>query len=678
VDAILELGLLNAVLVAALAIIVAGVTWLCRRPALAHALWLLVLVKLITPPLFPVEVPLPVSLHTVQETPPQSVTPVIAPIIASTPQAAAVPEQAGDAFENEEDAGLALTTPLATSPLSGGRQPPEGATDRGLPPPARPMSWQAIVAVVWLTGSCLWWCLAVWRLGRFRRLLRGASAACPEIQARAEILARRLGLSHCPGIRLLPAPLPPLLWSLLGPAFVLLPQRLWARLSSEQQDALLAHELAHYQRRDHWVRWLELAAVGLYWWHPAAWMARRALHESEELLCDARVLRVLPDAADAYAQALIQTVTFLSGPRLALPGAASGMGHVRPLKARINMIMRGTNSDRLPRAGAWALAGLGLTLMVLRPVWADGPTASTSQEQAPAVEQARKDLPAGAVRVQPVREYAASDVPITPGQPGQPAHISVAQAPGSPAPVGVRGERAPAAEGEQQELLRAQLAAKEAELHEARAMLKLAQQRLKRMSQLHRNGTLGQDELEQAQADAEVQQARVQGKEAQLREAHLRMSMLARAGRRMAGPAAAGSVGSAMAPVPVTPSAGTPAAPPGSGGPPAASNSLPAMPGMAPPGAAPNPYGRAVPSAAANPAGGRRSTEERLERLERNMEKLMKEIQRLRNELSENRSAVPGERAPESSRFRRQTDPFGGPGGQPPATRATPDTPSRP
>src|SRR5689334_15508108 len=56
-DTLLHVGLGNAILASALAVVAAAVAHLARRPALAHSLWLLVLLKLVTPPL--VRVPLP-------------------------------------------------------------------------------------------------------------------------------------------------------------------------------------------------------------------------------------------------------------------------------------------------------------------------------------------------------------------------------------------------------------------------------------------------------------------------------------------------------------------------------------------------------------------------------------------------------------------------------------------
>src|SRR2546422_734012 len=58
--ALLEIGLTNAGLATVLALGAAVLSRMCRRPALTHALWLLVLVKLLTPPFLPVTVPWPV------------------------------------------------------------------------------------------------------------------------------------------------------------------------------------------------------------------------------------------------------------------------------------------------------------------------------------------------------------------------------------------------------------------------------------------------------------------------------------------------------------------------------------------------------------------------------------------------------------------------------------------
>lgn len=53
-----------------------------------------------------------------------------------------------------------------------------------------------------------------------------------------------------------------------------------------QQEAMLAHELAHHAVRDPaWYAFAD-AVCALLWWHPLVWMARRALHASSEDAAD--------------------------------------------------------------------------------------------------------------------------------------------------------------------------------------------------------------------------------------------------------------------------------------------------------------------------------------------------------------------------------------------------------
>jgi len=73
----------------------------------------------------------------------------------------------------------------------------------------------------------------------------------------------------------------------LGRAQLLWPARLLEGMPAGWQRAVLAHELAHLKRRDHWVGWLQLAAACLWWWYPLFWYVRGQLRREAELACDA-------------------------------------------------------------------------------------------------------------------------------------------------------------------------------------------------------------------------------------------------------------------------------------------------------------------------------------------------------------------------------------------------------
>src|SRR5262249_44818338 len=252
---------------------------LARRPALTHALGLLVLLKLVTPPLVPLSLPWP-----------ESAPHRPAPIAGTTPAASVSPAVLGGPSMADEPGPLAANV-LPVPPA----RPAAPAFCARCPHPA---------LGAWLAGSLLWWGLAARRLRRFRRLLRPAVRAAAPVQERAGQLAARLGIPRCPPVLLVPAPVAPMLWAVFGSPRVLLPAALWERLADTQRDTLLVHELAHLRRGDHWVRRLELLALGLYWWHPVTWWCRRALGEAEEQCCDAWVVWALPDEAETYAAAL--------------------------------------------------------------------------------------------------------------------------------------------------------------------------------------------------------------------------------------------------------------------------------------------------------------------------------------------------------------------------------------
>jgi beta-lactamase regulating signal transducer with metallopeptidase domain len=396
-ETLLRIGLSNAVAALLLALVVVAVACVWRRPAVLHALWLLVLVKLITPPL--VWLPDPWTEEAAPAVAPKAGDPAPEPVQVDPPTDMAVVDLSLAADPSLAEAGVAPDGPLILAPVP---ESPEGAPtanseEAGLrseeskpiaasslltphsslltsaPAPAGP-SWVPAVCVAWLAGSLAWYVLALWRLRRFRRLLRHAVPAPESLRQRTQRLAAKLQLRRCPDVWLVPGRVAPMLWAAGGRPRILFPADLLGQTTPEQQNALLVHELAHLRRRDHWVRWLEFAAAGLHWWNPVLWFARRELREAEELCCDAWVTSTLPDAGKAYATALLETLDFLSDAPPGQPLLASGVGRVSDLKRRLTMIMRGTTPRALGWRGLLAVVGLGALLLPLLPAWARGQT----------------------------------------------------------------------------------------------------------------------------------------------------------------------------------------------------------------------------------------------------------------------------------------------------------------
>jgi beta-lactamase regulating signal transducer with metallopeptidase domain len=540
VESLLSIALSNAVAATLLAAVVAVIARVCRRPAVLHALWLLVLLKLITPPLVPVTV----------------------------------------AWPRTADVVTARTgSPVEISELPASREPAETVRDEplsepepdALPPvPQADVSGAAVLLTLWLFGSLAWWTIAGVRLVRFHRLLREARIAPEDVREQARRLAALLGLHRCPPIAFVSAPISPMLLALGFSPRLVLPADLWPRLSAEQQDTLLAHELAHLRRGDHWIRRLEFLVLGLYWWHPVVWWGRRRLQEVEEECCDLRVVAVLPSAA-AYASALLETVAFLSQTRTAALLGASGAGQVPLLKRRLTMILTSNPSRKPSRIGFWVAFGLGGLLLPL--------TLGAAQPDPPA----RDRTPPGEERKgQPIEQWSLDrNVTLPLDKVHQTSclscHLSVSNAhPKLPWPNGWRdahddyvreykrlieqkknqatqggprrmeetqGERGRAEQIEQLqdeiELLRVEVKIKEAHLSATKILLDGSLRRQQDVRSVNKTapGSLSPREIQDASLKVETYMAELRIKEAELQEPLVRLKQAERRLARLKGQA---------------------------------------------------------------------------------------------------------------------------------------------
>jgi len=322
-----------------------------RRPALAHGLWILVLLKLCTPPLF--RVPLGWLLP----------APVAAPV-------------AGEAGERVPEFPFPMAASAAPSAPATSAEPPIAPTT----PAPEPIDLGSVLLLVWASGSVMVLGLITTRTRRLSSLLRHAEPAPAEFDGEVRILCRRLGIARAPELALVAGCVTPMLHASPWRARILLPRGLCERMSRGGVRALLAHELAHFARRDHQVRWLEVGCAALLWWHPLLWWARRALRNTEEDCCDAWVVWALPGSSRTYAEALVQTVQFLSAGAGPLPVAATGMGPVQDLNRRLTMIMNPTTPRSLSRLGRLLVLATAAAVLPTLPAFAQVENESRNEE----------------------------------------------------------------------------------------------------------------------------------------------------------------------------------------------------------------------------------------------------------------------------------------------------------
>ena len=389
-----------------------------RRQAVVHGLWLLALLRLVTPPIAPLPLlPAWTGLPFLSEPPTPTVVVIAAPAAGDAP-AQPVPAAVGSSIvRRPPPAGLPrAATATDFRPAT---------TSRHRTAPGSRIGWRAPAWGLLAGGALAIAALAAWRFVRFGRLLACARPAPPAIADRSSALAARIGLRRSPSVLLVPAHIPPMLWPHGGGPQLLLPAGLLPELKVEELDALLAHELAHVRRRDHWVRLVEIAATALFWWYPVAWWARRALRRAEERCCDEWVLRLLPLSAEAYADGLLKSLTFVA--EMPVPAVASGAGAVEDLEARLKEILMTRPVPQLAVPLRLALAVAAAFGLAVFPTHAQS-TAAKDETPAPAsTSTATPATPAAALPAstprpasapRPARRPATAPAPAAAGVPG--------------------------------------------------------------------------------------------------------------------------------------------------------------------------------------------------------------------------------------------------------------------
>jgi beta-lactamase regulating signal transducer with metallopeptidase domain len=322
-----------------------------------HVLWLLVLVELVVPPVFEVRV-LPARWSSDDVAPRARIEAAAVPDVSDLPEG----RPAGTHRTASRDPRSAQR-PVEPSPQAAAMATASAGVGW--------VSWGHLLAVVLVVGTGALSSVMLLRLLRFRRLLKHAVDAPMSLQGRAADVARRFGLTRPPRVRLVPGRMPPALWPDGTSGQILLPAALLSRLAPEEIDALLAHEVAHLRRRDHWLRPFELLVMALCWWHPVAWWARRQLRRAEEQACDAMVLQTFRSRPRVYAESLVKTVEFLALPGPAVPSLATGATGAAPLKERITMILKTKPPHALsPLLRLPLLALLSLAVLV-SPSWVE-------------------------------------------------------------------------------------------------------------------------------------------------------------------------------------------------------------------------------------------------------------------------------------------------------------------
>ena len=394
-ELLLEYALGNTLLAIPLALVAWTIGRWRRFPSLAHVAWVLVMVRLVMPPIaalpwLSVGIPLLQSTaasadsrsgqgargapserqasSTDSTVPLPEITVVLDAQGRSLPLAPARTESAPcdrpDMDASRVDAPRPAVEELIALPSASDQR------RASLNVEARHASYIAsnpwlLVGALWLGGTMLIVTISAIRIMRFRSgVLMHCEPAGEQVLRIARSVADELGLRRQSLVLTTPFHAVPFVWSGLRGPVIVLPAALIASSDEGSLRLILMHELAHIRRRDHLVRWLDWAAVAWLWWNPLAWIARRGLRSSEELACDALVMRTCGASPREYGACLVAAAESLAGSAFRAPAQACTMGDGGSLEHRIKVIMSGSLQRRPSLPLRLVIAGLAVASLM--------------------------------------------------------------------------------------------------------------------------------------------------------------------------------------------------------------------------------------------------------------------------------------------------------------------------
>jgi beta-lactamase regulating signal transducer with metallopeptidase domain len=297
-------------------------------PVVMHVLWLFVLLKLVTPPLF--EVPLWEASSSAES---HALEPTVSPQVGPLP-------------------AIAATGPILAQDVVAAA----GSAHA-------PFSWTSLLGGIWLLGSLGMLLRLASGVRRARRRVDRLPPAPQWLQREVERLAMRMAV-RTPILLDDACATSPCVWSLGTPRLVL-PANVLATATRKGRMAVLAHELAHLRRGDHMVAHFELALAVVLWWHPLFWFARAQLRDWAELACDAWAVASVPAAAIEYATVLVDAVAEGDS---AVPGMtvlAARPAARAAFERRLTMILTERVPCRVSRSWWLPFAALGVGLFAV-------------------------------------------------------------------------------------------------------------------------------------------------------------------------------------------------------------------------------------------------------------------------------------------------------------------------
>ena len=269
----------------------------------------------------------------------------------------ALPESALSLFQFTPQPPPAFIQPVTEpwQPLFTGKSYPSPHDPSPTVIPNYPFSYFTLLAIIWLAGAIGLLVLTLIVNYRFARhvantpeftdpdLLRILAAARNELRVHRPL--RLIESSQIEG---------PAIMGLFHPTLIL-PQNVRAKFTDDELRFIFLHELAHLKRGDLILQWLVALLQVLHWFNPVLWYAFRRMRADREPATDALVLSRTGEAEkERYGHVLIKLLEHFNQ-RHSLPTLIGLLEDKDQFKRRFQLIAKFTGS-----AYAWSLLGVFL------------------------------------------------------------------------------------------------------------------------------------------------------------------------------------------------------------------------------------------------------------------------------------------------------------------------------
>ena len=200
-------------------------------------------------------------------------------------------------------------------------------------------TWMYVVLLLWAIG-----CLGLiirWLIHWLR--IKGAVRAATPTAIVESVPVMTSSTLHEPGVAGIVRPV------------LLLPEGITTRLTSQQLQAVLDHELCHVRRRDNLTAAIHMLVESVLWFHPLVWWIGARLIDERERACDEAVVRS-GNEPKIYAEGILKVCQFYLASKLTCVAGVSGAD----LKMRLEVIMRNDVVTQLSNSKRFLLSIMAL------------------------------------------------------------------------------------------------------------------------------------------------------------------------------------------------------------------------------------------------------------------------------------------------------------------------------